>query len=66
MGTIQGRVQVRRDDIEQLAEFAGLKVKSGNGAPIGAMLAVIRASVLRNVTSLEQDSPPAVFFDARP
>jgi hypothetical protein len=61
-----GTKQVGLDDIEQLAEFADVKLKPGNGVTIGAMLADIRASVLRKVASLEQDSPPAVFFDARP
>jgi hypothetical protein len=58
--------KVRLDEVEQLAEFAGLKLKAGNSAPVGAMLADIRASVLRKASGLEQDSPPAVFFDARP
>jgi hypothetical protein len=59
-------VKVRIDEIEQLAELAGLKLKPDSGELIGSMLADIRATVYRKSMALEQDSPPSVFFDARP
>jgi hypothetical protein len=59
-------IKVRPDEVERLAEFAGLKLKPGNGELIGSMLADIRAGVYRKIAALEQDSPPSVFFDARP
>jgi hypothetical protein len=59
-------MKVSLDELEQLAEFAGLKLKPGNSELINSMLADIRASVYRKAKTLEQDSPPSVFFDARP
>jgi hypothetical protein len=52
--------------VEQLATLAGLKLKPGNNELIGSVLADIRASLYRKAEALEQDSPPSVFFDARP
>jgi hypothetical protein len=59
-------IQVRPDEVEQLATLAGLKLKPGNNELIGSVLADIRASLYRKAEALEQDSPPSVFFDARP
>jgi hypothetical protein len=65
-GKIVNTIKVRLDEIEQLADLAGLKLKPGNAALIGSMLADIRASVVKKAAALEQGCPPAVFFDARP
>jgi hypothetical protein len=59
-------IKVGLDEVEQLAKLAGLKLKQSNGELIGSMLADISASVYRKASALDQDSPPAVFFDARP
>ena len=58
-------IEVRLNEVEQLAELLGLKLKPGNSELIGPMLADIRASVYRKASALTQDSPPSVFFDAR-
>jgi hypothetical protein len=59
-------IKVRLNEVEQFAELLGLKLKQGNSELIGPMLADIRTNVYRKGSALEQDSPPSVFFDARP
>lgn len=59
-------IKVRLNEVEQLAELLGLKLKPGNSELIGPMLADIRTSVYRKASALTQDSPLSVFYDARP
>ena len=59
-------IKVRLNEVEQLAELLGLKLKPGDSELIGPMLDDIRANVYRKASVLTQDSPPSVFFDARP
>jgi hypothetical protein len=62
---IVSTIEVRLNEVEQLAELVGLKLKPGNRELIGPMLADIRASVYRKASALDQDFPSSVFFDAR-
>jgi hypothetical protein len=57
--------QMQTDDIEKFAKVLELKLKPGNSQSIASMLTEIRQSVYRKASSLRQDAPLSIFFDAR-
>jgi hypothetical protein len=57
--------QMQTDDIEKFAKVLELKLKPGNSQSIASMLTEIRESVYRKASSLRQDAPLSIFFDAR-
>ena len=53
------------DDVERNARLLGLRLAAGHGQPIASLLSQIRNSVLKKASTLKQDAPLAVYFDAR-
>jgi hypothetical protein len=52
-------------DVERNAKLLGLRIATGHSQPIAARLTEIRSNVLKKASTLKQDAPLALFFDAR-
>jgi hypothetical protein len=55
----------KAEDVKALAKSVGISLKSGNGETIASMLSEIRQSVYTKASTLAQDAPLSVFFNAR-
>jgi hypothetical protein len=56
--------QMKAEDVENLAKSFDLSLKPGNSESIASMLSEMRQSVYRKASSLKQDAPLSVYFDA--
>jgi hypothetical protein len=52
-------------DIERNAKLVGLRLAEGHGQAIVSLLTEIRCNVSKKASTLKQDAPLAVYFDAR-
>jgi hypothetical protein len=57
--------KMKAGEIEALAETLGIGLKPGNSEIIATMLSEIRQNVYRTGSALRQDTPLALYFDAR-
>lgn len=60
-----GITKLKESDVESVAGALGLKLKPGVSATIASMVSNIRNNVYEKASSLRQDAPLSVFFDAR-
>ena len=60
-----GITKLKESDVESVAEALGLKLKPGSSATIASMVSDIRSNVYEKASSLQQDAPLSIFFDAR-
>lgn len=60
-----GGPKMKAEDVEAVAKWLEIKLKPGNSATIALMLSEIRRSVYLKGSSLAQDAPLSVYFDAR-
>jgi hypothetical protein len=58
-------LQMKAEDVEKLAKSLGLTLTPGNSEMIASMLAGIRETVYRKASTLKQDAPLSLYFDAR-
>jgi hypothetical protein len=57
--------KMRAEDVEAAAKLLDIKLKPGNSATIASMLSEIRRNVYVKASSLAEDAPLSVYFDAR-
>lgn len=57
--------QMQAEDVERLAALVGLRLKSGNSEAIASLLVEVRQNVFQKTSSIKQDAPLSLFFDAR-
>lgn len=57
--------KMQPDDVERIAKLLGLRIAAGHSQSIALLLTEIRTNVLREASTLKQDTPLAVYFDAR-
>jgi hypothetical protein len=57
--------EMQPDDVERNAKLLGLRLAAGHSQFIMSLLGDIRSSVLKKASTLKQDAPLAVYFDAR-
>jgi hypothetical protein len=60
-----GSPKMKAEDVEAAAKWLDIKLKPGNSVTIASMLLEIRRSVYVKASSLAQDAPLSVYFDAR-
>jgi hypothetical protein len=60
-----GDAEIHPGDVERSAKLLGLRIAAGHNQPIAALLTEIRNSVSTKASALKQDTPLAVYFDAR-
>jgi len=53
------------EDIERNAKLVGLPLAEGHSQSIVSLLTEIRCNVSKKASTLTQDAPLAVYFDAR-
>jgi hypothetical protein len=56
---------MKAEDIESAAKSLGIELKPGNSATIASMVSEIRHNIYAKASSLAQDAPLSIYFDAR-
>lgn len=59
------KLKMTESDVEGVAEAVGVKLKPGNSVAIASLVSDIRNNVYERASSLAQDAPLSVYFDAR-